>query len=147
MNKEEMNTKMSELNQKIKSLSEKAKDSVDTAVIVGLEAKDKVNSALKETKGSVNALKENYRIFSERAKGKASAELLKARLNFDSAKAEMEARKEIRDKEKLEKYIDDMVEYAESCVILSALALEEAKLAKLEAIEAQTEYDEKYGEK
>lgn len=44
------------------------------------------------------------------------------------------------------KYIDDMVEYAESCVILSALALEEAKLAKLEAIEVQDEYDEKYGE-
>ena len=43
--------------------------------------------------------------------------------------------------------IDDMVEYAESCVILSALALEEAKLAKLEAIEAQTDYDDKYGEK
>ena len=44
------------------------------------------------------------------------------------------------------KYIDETVEYAEACVILSQLAAEEAKLAKIEAILAQDEYDEKYGE-
>ena len=146
MNKEEMKAKISELNEKIKGLGDKAKDTVDTAIIVGMEAKDKVNDAIKETKGNVNALKENYSIFSKRVKGKASSELLKAQMNFDKAKAEMEARKEIHDKEKLEKYIEDMIEYAETCVILSALAAEEAKLAGLEAMEAQKEYDEKYGE-
>ena len=49
------------------------------------------------------------------------------------------------EKEKLEKYIEDMIEYAEACVILSELAAEEAKLARLEVIEAQAEYEEKYG--
>lgn len=146
MNKEEMKSKISELNEKLKGLGNKAKDKADTAVILGMEAKDKVNDAIKETKSNVNALRENYSIFSERVKGKASSELLKAQMNFDAAKAELEARKENRNKEKLEKYIEDMIEYADACAILSALAAEEATLAGLEAIAAQEEYDEKYGE-
>ena len=146
MNKEEMKAKLDSLNEKMKELGEKAKDSLDTAYLVGLEAKDKVNVALKETKSNVNALQENYRLASERAKGKASSELLKAQMTFNAAKAEMEERKEIHEKEKLAKYIDDMVEYAETCAILSELAAAEAKLARLEAINAQLEYDEKYGE-
>ena len=61
-------------------------DSIDTAKIIGLEAKDKLDIALKETKSNVNVLKENYRIFSEKAKGKASSELLKAQMNMPMMK-------------------------------------------------------------
>lgn len=146
MNKEEMRAKMDELNAKLKVLGEKAKDSWDTAYIVGLEAKDKATAALEESKSSLKALEENYRLFSERAKSKASSELLKAQMNMNVAKEEREAKKAAKDKADLEKYIDETVEYAEACVILSQLAAEEAKLAKIEAILAQDEYDEKYGE-
>lgn len=139
MNKEEFKERMEKLGGKLK-------DSVDTAYILGLEAKDKLDVALDETKSSVNALKENYAIYSERAKGKASSKLIEAQMNIDAAKAEIEARKEVHDKEKLAKYIDDMVEYAEACAVLASLAAEEAKLASLEAAEAQKEYTEKYGE-
>ena len=146
MDKEELKIKMSELNEKMKGLGEKAKDSFDTAVILGLEAKDKLDDALNETKSNLTALKENYRIFSEKAKGKASSELLKAQMNIDMAKKELEEKKELHDKEKLEEYINDMIEYASACIELSKLAAEEARLAKLEAISAQKEYEEKYGE-
>lgn len=146
MNKEEMKAKLDSLNAKMKEMGEKTKDSLDTAYIMSLEAKDKVDTALNETKSSVNALKENYRIFSERAKGKASSELLKAQMNFDVAKKEMEAKKELKAKEDLAKYVDDMIEYAEACAVLSEIAAEEAKLARLEAVKAELEYEEKYGE-
>ena len=146
MNKDEMKAKMTELNEKMKGLGAKAKDSMDTAVILGLEAKDKLNIAVDETKSNINALKESYAIYSKRAKGKASSELLKAQMNIDAAKAELAARKEAHDKEQAEKYIEDLIEYAETCIILSGLAAEEAKLAKLEATKAQKEYEEKYGE-
>lgn len=146
MNKEEMRAKMTELNDKMKNLSSKAKDSVDIAIIAGLEAKDKVDDKIQETKGNINALKENYRLFSERAKGKASSELLKAQMNFEVAREEYEKRKQIKDKEDLEKYIEDMIEYSEACLVLSELAEEEAFLARLEAIDAQAEYEEKYDE-
>ena len=39
-----------------------------------------------------------------------------------------------------------VTEYASACIELSILAAEEAKLAKLEAIKAEEEYNEKYGE-
>lgn len=146
MNKEEMKAKMAELNEKMKGLGEKAKDTMDTAIILGLEAQDKLDEAVQETKSNVNALKENYQIYSQKVKGKASAELLKAQMNFDVAKTELEIKKVMHDREKLEKYIEDMLEYAEGCINISELAAEEAKLAKLEAVKAQKEYDEKYGE-
>ena len=144
MNKEEWKAKWDELNEKMKVWGDKAKDSLDTAYLVGLEAKDKAKVALDESKSSMEALKENCRIFSERAKGKASSELLKAQMNMQVAKEEREAKKVAKDREDLKDYIDETVEYAEACVILAQLATEEAKQAKLEAILAQDEYDEKY---
>lgn len=145
MNKEEVKARLNELSTKMKDLGEKTKDAVETAQIKGMYAKDKVDEMLNETQSSVNAMKENYRIFSEKAKGKASSELLKAQMNIDSAKADLAAKKEAHDKAKMEEYIADVAEYAEACITLSVLAAEEAKLATLEAIAAEAEYEEKYG--
>lgn len=144
MNKEEMNAKFAELNAKMKDLGEKTKDAVDTAKIKGMYAKDKIDEMASETKSNINAMRENYKIFSEKAKSKASSELLKAQMNIDIAKEELQAKKEAHDKATLEKYIEEVTEYASACVELSLLAAEEAKLAALEAASAQKEYDEKY---
>ncbi len=145
MNKEEMKEKMELLNVKMKELGEKTKDAVDTAKIKGMYAKDQINEMASETKSNINAAKENLRIFSEKAKSKASSELLKAQMNIDVAKEELAAKKEAHDKASLENYIEEMAEYASACAELSILAAEEAKLATLEAVQAQNEYDEKYG--
>ena len=139
--------KMENLSKKMKELNEKIKDSAETVAIVGLEAKDKLDEKIEDTKSNVEALKENYRIAFDRSKSKISSELLKARLNMDVAKEKIQDRKEARDKEKLSNYIDNELEYAGDCIALSLLAAEEAKLAFLEAVEAQREYDEKYKEK
>ena len=64
---------------------------------------------------------------------------------MDVAKEHWTEKKEAYDKAKMEEYINDMVEYAEASVELSVLAAEEAKLATLEAIASQMEYNEKYG--
>ena len=145
MNKEEMKAKIDELNEKMKDLGEKTKDSIDTAKIKSMYAKDKIDEMASESKSNLNALKENFRIFSEKAKGKASSELLKAQMNIDVATEELAAKKEAHDKASLENYIEDVTEYASACIELSILAAEEAKHATLEAIAAQQEYDEKYG--
>lgn len=145
MNKEEIKAKVEALNEKMKDLGEKTKDTIDTAKIKGMYTKDKVDAMVSETKGTINTIKENYRIFSEKAKSKASSELLKAQMNIDIAKKELENKKEAHDKASLEKYIEDVTEYASACIELSILAAEEAKLATLEAISAEQEYNEKYG--
>ena len=144
MNKEEMKAKMDALNAKMKDLGEKTKDAVDTVKIKGMYAKDKIDEMASETKSNINAAKENFRVFSEKAKSKASSELLKAQMNIDVAKEELAAKKEAYDKASLENYIEEVIEYASACAELSILAAEEAKLATLEAVQAQNEYDEKY---
>lgn len=146
MTKEERKEKMEDFNEKMQKLNAKIKDSTDTAIIVGMEAKDVLSKKMDDAKSGLEAAKEQCRIASERGKGKISSELLKTQMNFKVAKENIQERKEARDKEKLSKYIDDELEYAEQSVALALLAAEEAKLAFLEAVDAQREYDEKYGE-
>lgn len=145
MNKEEMKAKIDDLNSKMKDLGEKTKDSIDTAKIKSMYAKDKMEEITKESKSSITAMKENLRMLSEKAKGKASSELLKAQMNIDIAKKELAAKKEAHDKASMEDYIEDTTEYAAACIELSILAAEEAKMAILEAIIKEEEYEEKYG--
>lgn len=116
MNKEQIKAKMEALNEKMKILGDKTKDSIDTVKIKSMYAKDKVDEMTIEAKGNLNAAKE-----------------------------ELAARKEAHDKASLEKYIDDVTEYASACVELSILASQEAKLAALEVVKAEQEYEEKYG--
>lgn len=110
-----------------------------------MEAKDVLSAKMKDAQSGLEAAKEQCRIASERGKSKISSELLRAQMNFKVAKENIQERKEAYDKEKLSKYIDNELEYAEQCVTLALLAAEEAKVAFLEAVDAQKEYDEKYG--
>ena len=144
--REDIKKAINELDEKIMDL---AKDKVDTVAIASMYAKDKIDEMVAESKSNINAMKENYIIFSDRAKGKASSELIKAKMNFDVAKEEFEKElaeaKENYDKAKYEEYITNMAEYAAACAELSNIAAEEAKLATLETILAKKEYEEKYG--
>ena len=145
MGKAEIKAKMDELNLKMKELGEKTKDNIETLQIKGMYAKDKIDKLTNETKSNLNVMQENYRIFSEKAKSKASSELLKAQMNIDSAKVQIADWKEARNKEKLEKSIEDMIEYTEACAILSQLSAKEAEATMIELVKAQAEYEEKYG--
>ena len=145
MGKEERKQKMEEFNAKMKELNAKIKDGTDTVIIAGMEAKDVLSAKMKDAQSGLEAAKEQCRIASERGKSKISSELLRAQMNFKVAKENIQERKEAYDKEKLSKYIDNELEYAEQCVTLALLAAEEAKVAFLEAVDAQKEYDEKYG--
>ena len=64
-------------------------------------------------------------------------------IQLAEAKEKLEDKKEARDKEKLEKYIDNRLEYTSDCIALALTLASEAKLSFLEALEAQAELDEK----
>lgn len=145
MDKSEFKEKMNELNTKMQEMSAKIKDATDTAIIMGMEAKDVASVKLKEAQCELENAKEQFRIISERGKSKLSSELIKAQMNFNVAKEEREAKKAAKDKEELEKYIEDQMLYSEQCIALSVLAAEEAKLAFFESVTARQLYDEKYG--
>ena len=146
MNKDERQQKIDEFNKSMKEFGDKVKDYTDTAAISGMYAKDAIDAKIDDAKSGLAAAKENARIISERGKSKFSSTLIKAQMELNVAKENIAEKKEARDKEKLSKYIDDELEYAESSLQLAFLAAQEAKLAFLEAVAAQKEYDEKYGE-
>ena len=146
MGKEERKQKIEELSKKMKEVNIKIKEGTDTVIVAGMEAKDVLDEKMKDAQSGLEAAKEQCRIATEKGKSKISSELLKAQMNFKVAKENMQERKEARDKEKLSKYIDDELEYADQSIALAFLAVEEAKVAFLNAVEAQQEYDEKYGD-
>lgn len=145
MNKDERQQKIDEFNKSMKEFGDKVKDYTDTVAISGMYAKDAIDAKIDDAKSALAAAKENARIISERGKSKFSSALIKAQMELNVAKENIAEKKEARDKEKLSKYIDDELEYAESSLQLAFLAAQEAKLAFLEAVAAQKEYDEKYG--
>lgn len=138
--------KLEDLKKDISGIGDQIKDSAETAQIKGMYKKDEIVEKVKESKGNVEAAKENVRRVHERGKSKFSSELLKMQMNMEETKNKFAEKKETKNKEKLEKYIDDQIEYAEDCVATSILAAREAKLAFLEALNAEMEYEEKYGE-
>ena len=141
-----MQEKIEALNKKIDELQAKLADNAEVVDAKREATAEQIEDEIAKAKGSVESLKENARLAGERAKSKASSELIKAQMTIEQAKANIADRKEAINRDMLEAYIDDTVEYAASCVELSLMAAEEAKLAMLEAIAAQQEYDEKYGE-
>lgn len=147
MDTQERKEKINEINESLKNLSNKLKDSTDTVVISGMYAKDELDKKISDAKSNLEATKENVRIGSEKAKGKLSSYILQTQMNMREAKKEFEEKKEARDKAKLETYIDSRLDYAKDSIALAVMAAQEAKVAFLEAIEAQSEYEELYGEK
>lgn len=89
-------------------------------------------------------LKENIKRKQQETHEKFSSHITKIQDDINDLKSKLEEKKELKDKEKLEKYIDDRLEYSSSCISLAVLAISEAKLSFLETIEAQEEYDELY---
>ena len=146
MNKEELNNKIDNVSDKMKELGAKAIDRVDSIKLKREASKENLAEKKAEAKAKVEASKENFRAKIDEAKGKASEELAKAQNSIDEAKAKLAEKKEAHDKAQMEAYIDDVIEYAAACVELSMLAAEEADLAILEAIAAEQEYEELYGE-
>ncbi len=72
-----------------------------------------------------------------------SKHLSKIEDSINEAKEKLEDKREARDKEKLEKYIDNRLEYISDWISLALTLASEAKLSFLEALEAQAELDEK----
>ena len=99
-----------------------------------------------EVEGQLNAADENARLAQERKESKAYAMKLKAQMEAEVLKEKIAAKREAEDKEAMEEYILDLLDYAECCQQIAFAAAMEADLALLEAAQAAAEYDEKYGE-
>lgn len=124
-----MDEKFKKINEQLKSVSKKISDNADTMIIKGMYAKDDIDEKLKETK-------ESLRVTKEKSKLKLNKHLANIEDSINEAKAKLESKKDERDKARLDKYIDDRLEYSSDCIALALYALDEAKVAFLEALDA-----------
>lgn len=142
MNEKERLEKINKINDEFNKINEKLKDSTDTVIIKGMYVKDGLEDKIESAKSNLNTAKKNLEKKQDDDKRLFAKHLNKIQENINEAKAKLEDKKETRNKEKLEKYIDDRLEYTSDCIALALVAVDEAKLSFLEALEAQAEYDE-----
>ena len=144
MKEKEMKEKLKKINKEFDEVNKHLKEATETTVLECMYAKDDVDKKIDETKKNIEAAKENIKRKQQETHEKFSSHITKIQDDINDLKSKLEEKKELKDKEKLEKYIDDRLEYSSSCISLAVLAIGEAKLSFLEAIEAQEEYDELY---
>lgn len=142
MNEKERLEKINKINDEFNKINEKLKDSTDTVIIKGMYVKDDLEDKIESAKSNLNTAKKNLEKKQGDDKSLFAKHLNKIQENINEAKAKLEDKKESRNKEKLEKYIDDRLEYTSDCIALALVAVDEAKLSFLEALESQAEYDE-----
>ena len=136
MNEKERLEKINKINDEFNKINEKLKNSTDTVIIKGMYVKDGLEDKIESAKSNLNAAKKNLEKKQDDDKRLFAKHLNKIQENINEAKAKLEDKKETRNKEKLEKYIDDRLEYTSDCIALALVAV------FLEALEAQAEYDE-----
>ena len=142
MNEKERLEKINKINDEFNKINEKLKDSTDTVIIKGMYVRDDLEDKIESAKSNLNTAKKNLEKKQDDDKRLFAKHLNKIQENINEAKAKLEDKKEARNKEKLEKYIDDRLEYTSDCIALALVAVDEAKLSFLEALEAQAKYDE-----
>ena len=136
------NEKLSNLSEKLDDLSKKAAEAADDAKTYHELLQDVIDEKISTAKGNVIAMQETARLAGEKHQSKIRSEILKLRM---TAKAKAEDYKDARDKKRLERFIDDRINYVLDCYDAAALLIIDAELSILEAAKALQEYDARFG--
>ena len=136
------NEKLNNLGDKLDDLSKKAAEAADDAKTYHELLQDVIDEKISTAKGNVAAMQENARLAGEEHKSKIRSEILKIRM---TAKAKAEDFKDTRDKKRLERFIDDRINYVLDCYDAAALLIVDAELSILEVAKALNEYDARFG--
>ena len=134
--------KLNNLSVKLDDLSKKAAEAADDAKAYHELMQEAIDEKISTVKGNVAAMQENARLAGEERQGKIRSEILKIRM---TAKAKAEDFKGARDKKRLERFIDDRINYVLDCYDAAALLIIDAELSILEAAKALQEYDARFG--
>ena len=134
--------RLANLSVKLDELSKKAAAASEDAKVYRELRKEAIIEKITTAKGNVAALQENARIAGEEREGRIRSALLKARMTM---KAKHEDHRDVRDKKRLERFIDDEILYILDCYDAAAFLIADAELSILEVADAWQEYDERFG--
>ena len=128
----------------LEALGEKAKSAVGDAQAARELGQEVLEAKIKDAKGDIVALQENARIKEEEKKNHLFSQMLKAQMTI---KARIEDLKNVRDKNRLEGYIDAHIIHLADLYDTISYLLVDLELTTFETSEALEEYNQKYGEK
>lgn len=128
----------------LEALGEKAKSAVGDAQAARELGQEVLEAKIKDAKGDIVALQENARIRQDEKKSHLFSQMLKAQM---SIKAKFEDLKNVRDKNRLETYIDAHIVHLADLYDTISYLLTDLELTTLETSEALEEYNERFGEK
>lgn len=134
--------KLNNLSEKLDDLSKKAADAAGDAKAYRELLQEVIDEKISTAKGNVAAMQENARLAGEEHQGKIRSEILRLRM---TAKAKAEDLKDARDKKRLERFVDDRINYILDCYDAAALLIVDAELSILEVAAALKEYDARFG--
>ena len=134
--------KLNNLSVKLSDLSKKTAEAADDAKAYRELMQEAIDEKISTVKGNAAAMQENARLAEEERQGKIRSEILKIRM---TAKAKAEDYKDARDQKRLERFVDDRINYVLDCYDAAALLIVDAELSILEAAKALQEYDARFG--
>lgn len=138
-----MQEKMKRVSEEFNSLNEKIKDELETKTIECMYKKDDLDKKIKDTKDSIQKTKKDIKTKNGEISEKISSHLEE---KFNNLNELIDEKMYMKDKKKLEKYIDKKLDYSSECITVALLSLKEARLSFLEAVDAQMKYDEEYSD-
>ncbi len=138
-----MQEKMKQVSEEFNSLNEKIKDELETKTIECMYKKDDLDKKIKDTKENIQKTKKDIKTKNGEISEKISSHLEE---KFNNLNELIDEKMYMKDKKKLEKYIDKKLDYSSEYIAVSLLLLEEARLSFLEAVDAQMKYDEEYSD-
>lgn len=138
-----MQEKMKRVSEEFNSLNEKIKDELETKTIECMYKKDDLDKKIKDTKDSIQRTKKDIKTKNGEISEKISSHLEE---KFNNLNVLIDEKMYMKDKKKLEKYIDKKLDYSSECITVALLSLKEARLSFLEAVDAQMKYDEEYSD-
>ena len=138
-----MQEKMKQVSEEFNSLNEKIKDELETKTIECMYKKDDLDKKIKDTKENIQKAKKDIKTKNGEISEKISSHLEE---KFNNLNELIDEKMYMKDKKKLEKYIDKKLDYSSEYIAVSLLLLEEARLSFLEAVDAQMKYDEEYSD-
>ena len=134
--------KLNNLSVKLSDLSKKTAEAADDAKAYRELMQEAIDEKISTVKGNAAAMQENARLAEEERQGKIRSEILKIRM---TAKAKAEDYKDARDQKRLERFVDDHINYILDCYDAAALLIVDAELSILEVAKAMQEYDARFG--
>ena len=134
--------RLASLSVKLDELSKKAAEASEEAKIYREQRTEVIQDRINTAKGNVAAMQENARMAEEERESKLRSAMLKARM---TVKAKHEDHVDARDKKRLERFIDEEINYILDCYDAAAFLIADAELSIYEVAVALKTYEERFG--